>query len=149
MPVRTATTDDVGAIRAMLRTHAATEGGSEFAAPTTDELAAAVGGPIPTVYVTLASLPAEPDVIAGLAVWYPTFSSWALASGIWLEDLFVDDAYRNAGLGYELMADLRTRTTGRIEWDVSVGNDGAERFYRKLGAAPLPGWTRYRWLPSD
>lgn len=149
MPVRTATSADVSTIRAMLRTHAETEGGGEFTAISTDELDMALGGPYPTVRVTLVSLPDEPDVIAGIAVWYPTFSSWALTSGIWLEDLFVSDAYRNAGLGYELMADLRTRTTGRIEWDVSGGNEGAERFYRKLGATPIPGWTRYRWLPSD
>lgn len=149
MPVRLATASDVRTIRAMLRTHAETEGGSEFAAVANDELDDALGGPNPTVRVTLVTLADEPDVIAGLAMWYPTFSSWSLRSGIWLEDLFVDDAYRGAGLGLELMTDLRARTTGRIEWDVSGGNDGAERFYQRLGAVPLPGWTRYRWLPAE
>ena len=148
MPVRMATADDLPTIRALLRTHAETEGGPAAAGDArVDDLDAVLSGDHPTVRVTIVSLPAEPAVIAGMALWYPTFSSWALTSGIWLEDLFIDDAYRNAGLGLELMADLRSRTRGRIEWEVSPGNEGAERFYRKLGASPRGGWTQYRWLP--
>src|SRR5689334_15503570 len=100
-----------------------------------DELEEAVFGAYAFVRVT----------IAGLAMWYRTFSSWARTSGIWLEDLFVVDEHRNSGVGRELMAYLRGQTTGRIEWDVTLGNASAERFYERLGAVPLPGVTRYRW----
>ncbi|MFC5931312.1 GNAT family N-acetyltransferase [Cryobacterium melibiosiphilum] len=147
MSVRLATAADLPTIRALLRTHAETEGGLAGGAARADDLDAALTGEHPSVRVTIVSLAAEPSVIAGIALWYPTFSSWALTTGIWLEDLFIDDSYRNAGLGLELMNDLRARTTGRIEWEVSRGNDGAERFYRKLGAAPRDGFTQYRWLP--
>ncbi|MDJ0337286.1 GNAT family N-acetyltransferase [Cryobacterium sp. PH31-O1] len=149
MSVRLATPDDLGTIRAMLRTHAKTESGVTTVVDSTDGLEQALAGATPTVSVTLVSMPQSPETIAGLAMWYPTFSSWALSGGIWLEDLFVDDRYRNAGLGLELMNDLRTRTAGRIEWDVSAGNEGAERFYRKLGAVAQSGWTTYRWLPAS
>ncbi|MDJ0349654.1 GNAT family N-acetyltransferase [Cryobacterium sp. PH29-G1] len=149
MSVRLATPADLSTIRSMLRTHAKTESGIATVASVDDGLEQALVGATPTVFVTVVSLPHAPETIAGLAMWYPTFSSWSLASGIWLEDLFVDDSYRNAGLGLELMSDLRTRTDGRIEWDVSAGNDGAERFYRKLGAVAQSGWTTYRWLPAS
>jgi len=150
MPVRIATIDDLATIRALLNSHAQTEGGrGAGGGGGSDDLGAALAGDHPTVFATIVSVPDQPLVTAGVALWYPTFSSWALTSGIWLEDLFVDDAFRNAGLGLELMNDLRSRTSGRVEWEVSAGNAGAERFYRKLGAAPREGWTQYRWLPSD
>jgi GNAT superfamily N-acetyltransferase len=148
MPVRIATIDDLAMIRALLTTHAQTEGGL-VAVGGRDDLGSALAGEHPTVFATIVTLPDEPAVIAGMALWYRTFSSWALTSGIWLEDLFVDDSYRNRGLGLELMNDLRGRTSGRVDWEVSKGNAGAERFYRKLGAAPRSGWTQYRWPASD
>lgn len=151
MPVRLAEPRDVNMIRRMLKEHAAAEMGGFHRTvsdePVTDELDAVLGGDNPSAFVTLVFLDEAPEDIAGLAFWYPTFSSWSLAGGIWLEDLFVEDSYRNAGLGRELMMDLRSRTTGRIEWDVADGNEGAMRFYRKLGASPDRGWTKYRWLP--
>ena len=100
------------------------------------------------MHVTVAERVEAPGTVVGLAMWYWMFSSWTLASGIWLDDLYVDPRYRKDGLGRELMADLRTRTNGRIDWEVSAGNEQAEAFYARLGAVPVPGWTRYRWLPT-
>jgi GNAT superfamily N-acetyltransferase len=82
-------------------------------------------------------------------MWYRTFSSWARTSGIWLEDLYVVEAHRRLGVARELMDHLRAQTDGRIEWDVTVGNATAERFYSSLGAVPLPEVTRYRWVDND
>ena len=47
------------------------------------------------------------------------------------------------------MHHLRSQTDGRIEWDVTVGNATAERFYESLGAVALPDVTRYRWVADD
>ena len=146
MPVRDAVPADLPAIVAMLQEHAISEAGLVPAAG--NELAAALFGEHPTVYVTVAEGAAAPGTIVGLAMWYWMFSSWTLTSGIWLDDLYVDPRYRKDGLGRELMTDLRTRTTGRIDWEVSAGNEQAVRFYAGLGAVPVPGWTRYRWLPE-
>jgi hypothetical protein len=47
------------------------------------------------------------------------------------------------------MADLRSRTEGRVEWEVLEWNEEALDFYQRLGARPMAGWTRYRWtLPQ-
>src|ERR1700744_4940191 len=111
-----------------------------------DQLDDAVFGVDAFVHVTIAE---RDDTFAGLAMWYRTFSSWACTSGIWLEELFVVEEHRNAGVGGELMAYLRGQTSGRIEWDMTVGNVAAERFYERLGAEPLPDVTRYRWVVDD
>ncbi len=137
--IRDAAPADVGEIRGMMREHAISEGGI---VPVEDELDDALFGPRPIARVTVAE---DAGTLAGLAMWYPTFSSWALRAGIWLEDLYVKPEYRRAGVGRELMLHLRTRTRGRIDWDVSAGNDRAHRFYQRLDAAPFDGLTRYRW----
>lgn len=140
MSIRDARADDLSEIRSILRHHAESEGG--IVPADDDELKQALFGAAPVVYVAIAE---TEGTLAGLAMWYPTFSSWALRSGIWLEDLYVKPEFRKAGVGRELMLYLRGRTEGRIEWDVSDGNDRAHRFYRRLGAAHLDGFARYRW----
>ena len=43
---------------------------------------------------------------------------------------------------------VRARTDGRVEWVVLDWNESAIGFYRSLGAEPVDGWTRFRWLPD-
>ncbi|GAA1723220.1 GNAT family N-acetyltransferase [Fodinicola feengrottensis] len=145
--LRSAQERDLPVIRRMLADHAASEAGLDVPAGRT-ELAEALFGQAAHVHVVVAVASGDDDDrVVGMAVWYRTFSSWAMASGIWLEDLYVDDEFRGAGVGRLLMGHLRERTTGRIEWDVTVGNTGAERFYASLGASPVPEINRYR-LPA-
>jgi GNAT superfamily N-acetyltransferase len=112
-----------------------------------DELDDALFGKDAFVHATIAERGERS--FAGLAMWFRTFSSWARTSGIWLEDLFVVEAHRRSGVASELMNHLRSQTDGRIEWDVTVGNVAAERFYERLGAVALPDVTRYRWVGDD
>jgi len=71
-----------------------------------------------------------------------------LEPGLWLEDLFVDPAYRRQGCGKALLrtlADLaRTRGCGRFEWSVLDWNEAAISFYESLGATVLPDWRIVR-----
>jgi GNAT superfamily N-acetyltransferase len=142
--LRKAEPADLTAIRSALSQHAESEGGVR--PPDADLLEQALFGSLPAVHVVVVETDDNPPRLAGMAMWYPTFSSWALATGIWLEDLFVHPEYRRAGVGRELMAHLRGLTAGRIEWDVTNGNERAERFYQQLGAVPVPEFTRYRWV---
>ena len=89
---------------------------------------------------------AEDDgVVAGMALWFPTFSTFLGRPGIWLEDLFVRPEHRGRGHGLALLQALRSMTDGRVEWAVLDWNEPSIRFYEKLGARPVEGWTRYRW----
>lgn len=144
--VRPALPSDLPVIRQILELHARHEASLRRADSAIDELEDVLFGPDAFVEVAIAE---HDGSFAGLAVWYRTFSSWARTSGIWLEDLFVAETHRRVGVARELMGYLRGRTDGRIEWDVTVGNESGERFYASLGAVPLPDITRYRWVKDD
>jgi GNAT superfamily N-acetyltransferase len=146
MTVRDARPTDLEAVEAMVNEHAAYEDAADqvrFRAATAAEH---LFGPDPWIRALIAHPVGEADTPAGFALWYPTFSSWTGEPGIWLEDLFVRPEFRRYGLGGELLADLRARTSGRIEWDVKESNESALRFYAHLGAEPVAGWVRYRWV---
>jgi GNAT superfamily N-acetyltransferase len=90
----------------------------------------------------------EGPLVAGMAVWYVTFSTWLGRHGIWLEDLYVSPDRRGSGLGKALLTRLAQiaveRGYGRVEWWVLDWNTPSIAFYRSLGALPQDGWTVYR-----
>jgi GNAT superfamily N-acetyltransferase len=88
---------------------------------------------------------ADDGSVAGMALWFPTFSTFLGRPGIWLEDLFVRPEHRGRGHGLALLQALRAMTDGRVEWAVLDWNEPSIRFYESLGARPVDGWTRYRW----
>jgi GNAT superfamily N-acetyltransferase len=64
-------------------------------------------------------------------------SIWMAAEDCWLEDLFVEETARGAGLGAGLvtLALERARERGcrRVELDTSESNDAALRLYHRFG----------------
>ena len=113
---------------------------------TLDDLSANVFGPNPVAEVLIAE--ADDGAVAGMALFFRSYSTWVGKSGIWLEDLFVRPQFRGAGHGRQLLDAVRARTDGRVEWVVLDWNESAIGFYRSLGAEPVDGWTRFRWLPD-
>lgn len=109
-----------------------------------DELAANLFGDVPAARVLVAE--ADDGQVAGFALWYPTFSTFLGRRGVWLEDLFVRPAHRRAGHGRALLQRVRELTDGRVEWAVLDWNEPAIALYRSVGAEPVGGWARYRWL---
>jgi len=84
---------------------------------------------------------------AGYALFFPTFSSFRVSRGIWLEDLFVLPEHRNAGVGRALLSAVAARVPGadgRLEWAALDWNELALGFYRGLGARLMDGWTSLR-----
>ena len=142
--IREATEDDVSEILALIGGLAEFEELAGDVVCTEDDLRRALFGSEPVARVTIAE--AEAGAVAGMALWFPTFSTFRGASGIWLEDLFVRKAHRGQGYGRALLTDLRSRTQGRVEWAVLDWNERAIDFYEALGARPLDGWTTYRWV---
>ena len=86
--------------------------------------------------------------VVGIALWFLTYSTWTGRHGIWLEDLYVDEAERGAGYGKALMRALAqvcvARGYSRFEWTVLDWNAPSIAFYRSLGAAPMDEWTTQR-----
>ena len=87
------------------------------------------------------------------AIFFQNFSTFLSKPGIYLEDLYVNPAYRSRGFGLSMLQHLariaEERGCGRFEWAVLNWNEHAIRFYEKLGAKPMKEWTVYRLSGKD
>jgi GNAT superfamily N-acetyltransferase len=98
------------------------------------------------------SLIAEWDGEAvGYALFFGFYSSWK-GSGIFLEDLFVREAFRGRGIGRALLSQV-ARIAGQegsygIRWEVLDWNESAIKFYKSLGAEFFDEW-RQALLQAD
>lgn len=144
--IRDASVEDLSAVADLIRALADYEELAHEVEWDLDQLGATLFGPgaVPRALV------AEHDgAVVGVAIWYPTYSTFQGRPGIWLEDLFVRPEHRGAGHGRALLEALFDRADGgRVEWSVLDWNEPSIRFYESLGARPVAGWTRYRWLPD-
>ena len=93
------------------------------------------------------------SLIVGIAIWFLTYSTWTGRHGIWLEDLFVDEAERGSGYGKALIASLADvcveRGYSRLEWTVLDWNAPSIAFYRSIGAIPMDDWTTQRLIGDE
>ena len=143
MSLRPATIDDLDEVIALIHDLAEYERAADEVQLDRDELAMHLFGESPAAFVVLAE---DDGAVAGMALYFTTFSTWLGKPGIWLEDLFVRPEHRGKGHGLALLQHLRTLTDGRVEWAVLDWNTPSIEFYDALGARPVPGWTRYRWI---
>ncbi|MGP0028885.1 MAG: N-acetyltransferase family protein [Acidimicrobiales bacterium] len=141
--IRPASEEDLPELWAMVRELAAFEELSDQVVCTQEDLRRALFAPGALVGDTVAVAP--DGSVAGHALWFRTFSTFLGRTGIWLEDLYVRPAHRRQGHAAALLADLRARTDGRVEWEVLEWNHDAISLYEALGARPQSGWTKYRW----
>lgn len=144
MPIRDAEAADTEQICALIEEHARYEGNDELALDRAS-MHEHLFGADPKAWVLIAEVDGRP---AGFALCTWSFSTWEAKPGIWMDDLFIRPQYRRYGLGRAMMAELRGRTDGRVEWEMQGGNERAEAFYRGLGAEIVHGWVQYRWRPS-
>jgi GNAT superfamily N-acetyltransferase len=140
--IRDGRPDDIDEIIAMVRELAKYEREPDAVVLERDEFASHLFGTKPLAYALIAEH--GDGVVAGMAVYYRTFSTWLGKDGIWLEDLFVRPPYRREGHAQDLLRELRTRTSGRVEWAVLDWNHPAQVFYRWMNAKPVDGWTIWR-----
>jgi GNAT superfamily N-acetyltransferase len=142
--IRPAVEADVPELLAMIGELADFENLSDQVSCTQEDLHRALFGPEAVVKDTVVE--AADGSLVGHALWYRTFSTFLGRSGIWLEDLYVRPGHRRQGHARSLLSDLMSRTDGRVEWEVLEWNMNAIDFYQQLGARPMSGWTRYRWV---
>jgi GNAT superfamily N-acetyltransferase len=116
----------------------------EFSA-TEDSLRECLFGERRSAEVVIARVGGE---VAGFALFFHNFSTFLAKPGIYLEDLYVRDAFRGQGCGEALLRHLARlaveRGCGRFEWSVLDWNQRAVDFYKSLGAQPMDEWTIFR-----
>jgi len=76
--------------------------------------------------------------LVGMATYYSIFSSFIAKPGLWLDDLYVYEAFRGQNVGRKLMQRLcqiaQDGRCGRIDWHVSGFNERGIKFYQSIGA---------------
>ena len=124
------------------------------------ELAALEGGDVAGTAARWAHVLSRDDVLVLLAeqdgepVGYVSavrrLHLWLGTDVLALDDLFVRDGHRDAGVGRLLMTEVARLASAEdlvVRWEVGEGNTDAQRFYRRLGAQLWPKVVV--WWPPD
>ena len=142
--VRPATAADVPELVAMIRELAEYERALPEVEATEEHLRRTLFGEHPAVFAHVAE---AGDEVAGMAVWFLSYSTWLGTHNLYLEDLFVRPEHRGSGAGRLLLQTLAgicvERGYPRLEWWVLDWNP-ARGFYDTLGARALTEWIPYR-----
>ena len=139
--IRSATPADTPLILDFIRGLAAYEKLSHEVEATEAQLRATLFAPDPVAHCVLAF---DGDAPAGFALYFFNYSTFLARPGLYLEDLFVQPAFRGRGLGKALLLYLaklaNARGCGRMEWSVLDWNQPAIDFYESLGARRMKEW---------
>ena len=143
--IRAAARADVPELLRLIRELAIYEKLEHQAVGTPEALAASLFGGRPACEALIADVGGR---AVGFALFFTTFSTFLCKPGLYLEDLFVEPAYRGLGLGKALLARLAAMTVerggGRFEWRVLDWNEPSIRFYESLGAVIMREWLLAR-----
>ncbi len=143
--VRAATKADVPIILAFIKKLADYERLSHEVIATEKILNETLFGRRRTAELAIAFYKKDP---VGFVLFFHNYSTFLGQPGIYIEDLYVEEAFRRRGFGRALLnyvAQLaQERRCGRLEWSVLDWNEPAINFYQKLGAVPMKEWTTFR-----
>jgi len=142
--VRPATPADVPELVAMIRELAQYERALHEVEATEEHLHRTLFPEHPAVFAHVVEVD---GAVAGMAIWFLSYSTWLGAHNLYLEDLYVRPTQRGSGTGRLLLQTLaevcRERGYQRLEWWVLDWNP-ARDFYHAIGAEALTEWIPYR-----
>ena len=136
---------DIPLILSLIRELAEFERLSHQMQVTEADLRETLFGARPFAEVVVGRLGSEP---VGFALFFHNYSTFLGKPGMYLEDLYIQPAFRSMGIGKALLVRLAAlaveRGYGRFEWCVLDWNEPAIRFYDRMGATMLPEWRLCR-----
>jgi GNAT superfamily N-acetyltransferase len=145
MRLRPAQSGDEGRIFSLICELAEYEKLTDAVMGSAERLAVYLFGPEACVEAVIAEVE---GVGVGFALFFRNFSTFLTTPGLYLEDLYVQPAFRGHGIGKALIVHLAqlavARGYGRMEWSVLTWNTPAIGFYEYLGAEVLDGWRTCR-----
>ena len=149
LTLRIATVDDAQILNEMIVAFATYERLPH--ASTVESLRAELSRPDRVFEAVIAFLDGKP---VGFAVFFNTYSTFIAKRGLYLEDIYVREEYRNKGIATALLKHIAKvaleRNLGRVEFTVLLWNTVAIEFFETLGATPNAAWATYRlsgeWL---
>jgi GNAT superfamily N-acetyltransferase len=138
--IRPATVEDAPLLMAMIRELAEFERELQLVSNRAEDLARDGFGPQPRFRALIAQWSGEP---AGYALFFGYYSTW-VGRGLFLEDLFVRQAFRGKGIGKALLASVARiaieDSCYGVHWEVLDWNEPAIEFYKGLGATFREQW---------
>jgi len=143
--IRLATKEDAGTILKLITDLAIYEKEPVSTVEVTEaELVRDGWGPSPLFRVVLAEVG---GAAVGFALFFHTYSTWQ-GKCVYLEDLYVAEAARGAGVGTLLLKTVAAIAHGegckRFNWQALDWNTPALDFYKALGAARMDSWVNLR-----
>jgi len=86
--------------------------------------------------------------VVGFALYFNHFSTFLGRTTMYLEDIFVQEAYRGRGIGKALFVEVARRASelgqSRMDWICLSWNTPSLDFYRALGANVMEEWRLVR-----
>ena len=138
--IRPATADDVALLRALIRELAEFERELHLCVIEEADLLRDGFGPNPRFQALIAEWGGQ---TAGYALVFDYYTTW-VGRGLFLEDLFVREAFRGRGIGKALLASVARIAVQRncygVHWEVLNWNESAVEFYKSLGAEFRDQW---------
>jgi len=138
--IRPATKNDAAVLLAMIRELAVFERMPDLVTNREEDLARDGFGEKPRFRALIAEWSGQ---VAGYAIFFDYYSTWS-GPGIFLEDLFVRDAFRRRGIGTALLAAVAKVAVEEkcygIHWSVLDWNENAIELYKAMGAEFRDCW---------
>ena len=142
--IRAATIDDAALLRTLIRGLAEYEHQLDEVTITEDDLRRDGFGHNPGFRALIAEWDGE---AAGYALFFEYYSTW-VGRGLYLEDLFVREQFRERGIGSGLLARVARialeEQCAALHWEVLNWNTKAIDMYREIGAEFPDQWRRVR-----
>jgi len=143
--IRKATPSDNQIILSFIKELAEYENLADQVVATLENIDKTLFSPNPKAEVLILEVDGNP---AGFALFFHNYSTFLCKYGIYIEDIYVRDAYRGRGYGKALLKNIcmlaKERDCGRVEWWCLDWNKPSIDFYLQLGAEPMSDWTVYR-----
>lgn len=141
LTIRSATVEDAGLLRTLIRELADYEHGLEFVSITEADIVRDGFGPHRKFRAVIAEWHGH---LAGYAVFFEVYSTWRGRAALFLEDLFVRPQFRSKGIGRALLAEVaavaRKENYYGVKWEVLDWNQIAIDFYKAIGAEFRNEW---------
>ncbi|MBN2718111.1 MAG: GNAT family N-acetyltransferase [Deltaproteobacteria bacterium] len=136
--IRLATETDLPTIFSLVKSLADHVGLSHEITATEDDLGNHLFGDARYVDVLIGYVESSP---VAMIIFYPGFSTFMGKPSLHIEDFYIRPEFRGCGLGTAIFKYLvkiaDSRGCGKIEWYATEWNEGAIRFYQKMGACKL------------
>lgn len=143
--IRHAAPGDEAAILTFIRELAAYEKLDHEVVATRESLRQSLFCNHPKVFALIAEID---GAACGFALYFFNYSTFLGRHGLYLEDFYVRENERGAGIGKALLSHLariaKEHDCGRMEWWVLDWNAPSIAFYESLGAKAMDDWTVYR-----